>query len=246
VKIVVVDDEPLARRRLIRMLAALAGVEVVADAEDGQRALDAIARTRPDLLLLDIHMPGLDGLALAARYAELPPVVFVTAHDEHAIRAFELGAVDYLLKPVRPARLALALDRARSRRGSARDSFAALDSAPGQALGHASPAPRVVTSERGAVRLFDARAITRFRAIDKYTAFLSAGAEHLTEEPLAALEDRLRGHGFVRVHRGELVALSAIESLESDDAGHVVRLRDGQVARVSRRLVAALRTQLGL
>jgi len=240
VRVVVVDDEPLARRRLIRMLGAVGDVEVVADAADGTAALDAIARTRPDVLLLDIHMPGLDGLALAARYAELPPVVFITAHDEHAVRAFELGAVDYLLKPVRPARLAQAIERARSRQGSARDGFAAL--AP--ALD--TPAPRVVTSERGTIRLFDARAITRFRAIDKYTAFVAAGEEHLTEEPLAALEERLRGCGFVRVHRGELVALAAIESLGADGSGHLVRLRDGQVARVSRRLASALKAQLGL
>jgi DNA-binding LytR/AlgR family response regulator len=200
------------------------------------RRRSPIGRTRPDLLLLDIHMPGLDGLALAARYAELPPAVFVTAYDEHAIQAFELGAIDYLLKPVRPARLA----RARSRQRSVREGFAALASAI------AAPAPRVVTSDRGTIRLFDACAITRFRATDKYTAFLSGGEEHLTQEPLAALEDRLRGHGFVRVHRSELVALSAIASLGSDDTGHVVHLRDGQIARVSRRLVSALKSQLGL
>jgi DNA-binding LytR/AlgR family response regulator len=235
--VVVVDDEPVARRHLIRMLSALEGVEVVGDAEDGMCALDAIARTRPDLLLLDIHMPGLDGLALAARYAELPPVVFVTAYDEHAVEAFELGAIDYLLKPVRPARLAQAIDRA-GVRGSARASFQALaPAAPGDV-------PRVVTSDRGALRLFDARTITRFHAVDKYTAFVAGDREHLTEEPLAALEDRLRPHGFVRVHRGELIALAAIESLAAGDGGHEARLRDGQVARVSRRLVALVKKQL--
>jgi DNA-binding LytR/AlgR family response regulator len=235
--VVVVDDEPVARRHLIRMLSALDGVEVVGDAGDGVCALDAIARTRPELLLLDIHMPGLDGLALAARYAELPPVVFVTAYDEHAVKAFELGAIDYLLKPVRPGRLAQAIDRAGAR-GSARASFQALAPAA------ADHVPRVVTSERGALRLFDARTITRFRAMDKYTAFLADGREHLTEEPLAALEDRLRHHGFVRVHRGELVALAAIESLTTGDAGHEARLHDGQVARVSRRLLALLKRQV--
>jgi DNA-binding LytR/AlgR family response regulator len=236
--VVVVDDEPLAQRRLIRMLEAVGEVEVVGDARCGTSALDVIARTRPDLLMLDIHLPGLDGLALAARYAELPPVVFVTAYDEHAIRAFELGAIDYLLKPVRPERLARAIDRARSRLDPARDGFAALSPA-------ATQAPRVVTHERGTIRLFDACAITRFHASDKYTAFIAGGEEHLTEEPLAALADRLASHGFVRVHRGELIALSAIEALASDDAGHVARLRDGQVARVGRRLIASLRKQLG-
>jgi two-component system LytT family response regulator len=238
-RVVVVDDEPLALRRLIRMLEAVGGVEVVGDARCGTSALDVIARTRPDLLLLDIHLPGLDGLALAARYAELPPAVFVTAYDEHAIRAFELGAIDYLMKPVRPERLARAVDRARSRLDSARSGFAALPASAGP------QAPRVVTSERGTIRLFDAGAITRFHAADKYTAFVAGGEEHLTEEPLAALADRLASHGFVRVHRGELIALSAIEALASDDAGYVARLRDGQVARVGRRVIASLKKQLG-
>jgi DNA-binding LytR/AlgR family response regulator len=234
-RVLVVDDEPPARRHLIRMLSAMPGVEVAGEAEDGMAAVAAIARVRPELLLLDIHMPGLDGLALAARYAELPPVVFVTAYDEHAIRAFELGAIDYLMKPVRPERLALALERAAAR-GSARAGFAAL-----VALGvETAQPPRVVVNDRGAIRLFDARQITRFRAVDKYTAFVVAGEEHLTEEPLAALEQRLAPHGFVRVHRGELVALPAIASF----ADQQVRLCDGQVARVSRRLVGALKKQL--
>jgi DNA-binding LytR/AlgR family response regulator len=232
--VLVVDDEPPARRHLIRMLAAMPGVEVVGDAEDGVAAVAAIARTRPELLLLDIHMPGLDGLALAARYAELPPVVFVTAYDEHAIRAFELGAVDYLMKPVRQARLAQAIERAGAR-GSARAGFAALPSAA------PDPTPRVVVCDRGTIRLFDARTITRFRSVDKYTGFLAAGEEHLTEEPLAALERRLSPHGFVRVHRGELVALHAIAAF----GARRVTLCDGQVARVSRRSSAALKLRLG-
>src|ERR1043166_215273 len=167
-KLLVVDDEAPARRRLCRMLEELAGVEVAGEAENGWDALAAVDRIQPDLLLLDINMPGLDGLELAARYAHLPPVVFVTAHDEHAVRAFELNAVDYLLKPVRAERLAEAIARARVRVTAASDCFSALPkvSRPAAAV------PRVVTHDRGTLRFFDARIITRFRAFEKYTSFL--------------------------------------------------------------------------
>lgn len=235
-----VDDEVPARRRLVRMLEQLPGVEVAGQAGDGLAALAAVGEVRPDLILLDIHMPGLDGLALAARHAHLPPVVFVTAHDEHAVRAFELNAVDYLLKPVRPERLAVALQRAEARRVPADGGFAALG------VDSRTAGPRVVTHERGAVRLFDARDITRFSASDKYTAFRVDGEEHLTEEPLSQLEERLAPHGFVRIHRGELVAAAAVRSLDFTDGAHRIHLSDGQVARVSRRMVTALRTQLGI
>ncbi|MEO8704243.1 MAG: LytTR family DNA-binding domain-containing protein [Kofleriaceae bacterium] len=239
-RILVVDDEAPARRRIIRMLEELPDVEVVGEAADGFAALATLERTPADLLLLDVNMPGMDGLALVARYAHLPPVVFVTAHDQHAIRAFELNAVDYLLKPVRPERLAAALERVAARSLPAQAAFRALS-----IDGHAS-VPRVVTHERGKVRLFDARMITRFWSLAKYTAFVVDGAEHLTEEPLSVLEERLAPHGFVRVHRAELIATAAIETLSTRIGSHEAHLRDGQIARVSRRFVAGLKKQLGL
>lgn len=243
-KVVVVDDEAPARRRLIRMLAEVGSVEVVGEAATGLDALAVVERTRPDLLLLDIHMPGIDGLSLAARYAHLPPVIFVTAYDEHAVQAFEVHAVDYLLKPVRPERLAQAILRARAR-ALARGSPAAQAAEGFEALAlPAEPAPRVVTYEREVVRFFDARAVTRFRAESKYTAFRAEGAEHLTEEPLSALEARLAPHGFLRVHRAELVRLSAVRALRVEEGLHTVELEDGQTAVVSRRLAAAVKQAL--
>jgi len=241
VRILVVDDEAPARRRLVRLLEDLDGVEVVGEAENGAHALEQVARVAPELLLLDIHMPGIDGLELAAMYTDLPPVVFVTAHDEHALRAFEVHAVDYLLKPVRAARLAEAIVRARARVGSAAESFRALG-----AGAKGAEVPRVVTHERGVHRLFDVRAITRFWASEKYTVFLFEGAEHMTAEPLAALEERLVPWGFLRVHRAELVRVSAVRALTAEGGGAEARLEDGQVARVSRRFVPALKKQLGL
>jgi DNA-binding LytR/AlgR family response regulator len=240
--VLVVDDEAPARRRLRRMLEEAGGVERVEEAADGVAALAVVGVLKPDLLLLDIQMPGLDGLALAAAHADLPPVVFVTAHDEHAVRAFEVNAVDYLLKPVRPERLAEALRRARARgRRSAAESFRALTSA-----GASEEVPRIVTHERGTTRLFDARAIDRFWSADKYTLFRAGGGEHVTEEPLSLLAARLAPWGFLRVHRAELIRIAAVRALSSGHGVHEVHLMDGQVSRVSRRLTGVLRRELGI
>ncbi|HEX8536392.1 MAG TPA: response regulator, partial [Cystobacter sp.] len=101
-RILVVDDEEPARRRLIRLLGGIPGTEVVGEAGDGEEALRQVETLHPELMLLDIRMPGLDGLSLAQRYTDLPPLIFITAYDEYAVQAFEVSAVDYLLKPVRP------------------------------------------------------------------------------------------------------------------------------------------------
>lgn len=244
-KVLIVDDEAPARRRLIRMLGAMAEATVAGEAEDAESALAQIAALAPDVMLLDIRLPGMDGLALAARYANLPPIVFVTAHDEHALRAFELDAVDYLVKPVRPERLGAALTRVR-RRLDARAGAAALAKLTASSSGEgAATGVRVVVIDRGVTRLFDAHAVSRFWSTDKYTQFLAEGEERLTQEPLAALAERLEPHGFLRVHRGELVNLSRVRLLRSEDSQHVAELDDGQVARVSRRMVTAFKAALG-
>jgi DNA-binding LytR/AlgR family response regulator len=240
--VLVVDDEEPARRRLGRMLQGVAGVEVAGEAGDAEETLRRVAELKPDLLLLDIHMPGMDGLTLAQRHADLPPIIFVTAHDAHAVQAFEVHAVDYLLKPVRQERLAAAVERARQRRLASREAVSrALDT-----VRPAGTSTRIVTSTAGTLRFFDARDITRFWASDKYTVFLADGVEQVTEEPLSALEERLRSAGFLRVHRGELVHTGSIKALRGENGIHEVELRDGQVARVSRRLLTEVKRALGL
>jgi DNA-binding LytR/AlgR family response regulator len=233
VNVLVVDDEAPARRRLVRMLREVPDVIVSGEAESGASALEAIERLRPDLLLLDIEMPELDGLALATR--SVPPVIFVTAHERHAIPAFEVDAVDYLLKPVRQERLVQALEKAARRIGV---STLAAESDP--------PAARIVTFDRGTTRMFDARKLTRLWSSEKYTVFFADGAERLTAETLSTLEKRLAPFGFIRVHRGELIRASAVRSLQTRRGVLEAELEDGQIARVSRRSVAALKAQLDL
>lgn len=243
-RVLIVDDEAPARRRLIRMISAMEEVTVAGEAGDAEAALAQVAALAPDVALLDIRLPGMDGLALAARYAHLPPIVFVTAHDEFALRAFELDAVDYLVKPVRPERLAAALARARRRLGASASAAALAKLAAAPSSQPASPSARVVVSDRGALQLFEAHQISRFWASDKYTLFLAEGKERLTQEPLAALAERLEPLGFMRVHRGELVNLARVRGVRSEDGGHLVELDDGQVARVGRRVLTALKAAL--
>lgn len=239
-KVAIVDDEPLARQRLRRLLEALGGVEVVAEAEDAESTLRAVEETRPDALFLDVRMPGMDGLELAARFVELPPVVFVTAYDAFAVRAFEVNAVDYLLKPVSADRLALAVARLA---GRAKAGVPAFDALPRD---RARSAPRVVATDRSATRIFDALAIAHYWASDKYTAFSVDGAEHYTSESLVELEERLAPHGYLRVHRAHLVSAADVRALHAVDGGQDAELSDGTRVPVSRRMITALRSALGL
>lgn len=239
-RVLVVDDEAPARRRLLRMLARVPGVEVVGEAGDGSEAIERARTLAPDLVLLDIDMPGLDGVAVAERLRGTA-VVFTTAHAEHAARAFELRAIDYLLKPVTPARLEDAITRVRERGAAAPE---LLSAALAKLLGMREP-PRVNARRGTSVHVFDAREIGRFFAADKYTVFVHEGEEYLLDESLSALEARLGDHGFVRVHRRELVRLDRIRALHADGAAHRLELADGTSVPVSRRSIAELRRRLG-
>jgi DNA-binding LytR/AlgR family response regulator len=243
VRVLVVDDEPLARGRLLRMLGGLAGVEPVGEATTGREALDKIAELAPDCVLLDVRMPGLDGLEVAK--ASDVPVIFTTAHDDYAVEAFELAAVDYLLKPVRRERLLRALDKVR--RGAAAGP-ARLDALFERFLASSGPAPLARISARcgDAVHLFDPAEIVRFTAAGGYTSFRREGREFLLDESLNQLEERLVPLGFLRVHRAELVRLDAVRALHGEHGSTEIELSDGQRAPVSRRLVAELRRRLGI
>jgi two-component system response regulator AlgR len=240
-RVVVADDEPLARERLRALLADEAGVEVVAEAGDGHAALQACAEQHPDAVLLDISMPGIDGMEAArhlARFQPRPAVVFCTAYDAHALSAFDAQAIDYLVKPVRRERLAAALERVRT--------FVA-GRAQQEAAPHAGGGRRshLCARLRGNMRLIPIDDVRYLQAEEKYVVVHHARGEDLIEESLKSLEAEF-GERFVRIHRNCLVARSEIVELRRAVDGHTQAvLRHGDhPLEVSRRCVAQLRETL--
>ena len=211
-QVLIVDDEELARLRLRSLLAdcALPGAEVVGEAGSAAEALHRLSAASVDLVLLDVQMPGLDGLQLAARLRaqpSAPKVVFVTAHAEHALKAFEIDAVDYLTKPVRRARLQEALVRVAQRLGL---ESAAPSPAPAVA---AAEQPVLVVSDRGRVQRVPLADILYLKAELKYVTLRTADHAYVLDDSLSDLEQRL-GDAMLRIHRNALVARSAIRKLE--------------------------------
>jgi len=235
-KILIVDDEELARKRLKRLLRQLGFERDLTEASDGEDALQILEAEEFDLVFLDIQMPGLDGLSLAHVTQDLPPVIFTTAYSQYAVEAFEVNAVDYLMKPIQQARLQASIERVQQR-------LQPKSSLQHTEASHATN-PRILVKENKCVHYFDAREISRFWSADKYTSFLFNGKEYLLEESISSLEARLHPFGFLRVHRAELVQLSQVKTLINQDNQFSVILQDGQQARVSRRTLPTLKEEL--
>jgi DNA-binding LytR/AlgR family response regulator len=240
----VVDDEAPARADLAWLLEREPSVARVALAGDATEALRTLQREDVDVVFLDVRMPGLDGLDLArvlGRFSAPPMIVFVTAYDEHAVEAFELRAADYLLKPVRAARLREALCRTGP---AASDAVAA--GGPGDGDGGTTDPddlPVLAVAVGGRTR-FVARADVRYaEASGDYARLHTAGGTHLVRIPLATLEARWAGAGFFRIHRGYLVSLRAVTELRAT-TGSVVVVVDGCHLPVSRRQAAELKEAL--
>lgn len=229
-RVLVVDDEPLARERLSHLVEELPAVELAGVASSGEEALLLAGRLRPEVVLLDIRMPGMDGLEAAhhlARMPEPPAVIFTTAYEQHALAAFDAQAAGYLLKPVRPDKLKEALERARR---PTRAQLARI------AEGTGGPRTRIAVRARDELRLVPVEDIVSFIAEQKYTTMKHRGGEELIEESLKALEEEFPAL-FVRIHRNALVAIGEVEGLERDAEGHHhVRLKGGATLPVSRRL----------
>lgn len=244
-----VDDERLAVERLSRLLDGTGRVHVVGSSTDPEVALAAIESVRPDVLFLDIQMPGLTGFELLERLPLAVPVIFTTAYDEHALRAFATNSVDYLLKPVDVDRLAQALDKLeRLTIGQAPDVRALARELAAQ-LGQTRRIERLASKVGDRTTLLDVARISHFTAKDKLTFAVVGGREHVVDPTLTQLETQLDPRRFVRIHRSTLVNTAFVAELHADvDGGLLVRLKDESRTdlSVARDRVRELKDRLGI
>lgn len=233
----IVDDEQPARERLAGMLRELGQVEIVGEARNAAEALQLFEEQSPDVLYLDIRMPGVSGLELARHLNTLPEppaVIFTTAYDQHAMAAFDAAAIAYLLKPIRREKLAAATERA-----------GRLTSHQADAVAAAAPRTHLAVRHRDGIRLLRIEEIICLLADQKYTTVRHAGGDDLVEDSLRTLESEF-GDRFLRVHRGALVNREHIEAVErSADGQYSVRLRGiAEPLSVSRRHASDLKAKL--
>jgi two-component system LytT family response regulator len=237
----IVDDEPVARAGLMRLLAEIEWIDVVGEAADGLTAVEMIDAQKPDLVFLDIQMPGLIGTDVFRRLRHRPLVVFTTAHSQHAVAAFELGALDYLLKPFSETRLSATVERVRAALGephSALDRFS-------EAMSHSPMSRLFVRTGRNVVPIAVAD-IVRFEAVGDYTAVHVNDAHHLLHVSLNQLEARLDPQRFLRIHRAHIVNLDRVASFSRRvDAQLVAQMSDGKILPVSRARAQKLRAVIG-
>lgn len=242
--VLIADDELVARKRLSRLLTAFPDVSVCGEAADGEAVLNAVRAGGVDVVLLDIHMPGLSGMdALALLPTGGPHVILVTAHADHAVEAFEHGAVDYVLKPVEASRLQKALERVRTR-------LTTKTPEPGKGTAVeqlARPLARLPIPTRQGIVLVDPGTISHATLEDELVTVFTSQGDFLTDFTLQELVDRLPTEGFYRVHRRALVNLAHVTRLEPlETGGYLARTDRGHTVEVSRQSARELRRMLGL
>jgi two-component system LytT family response regulator len=245
-RILIVDDESLARAFLAEQLAAVPGVEIIGEAANGFEAVKLAEERSPDLMLLDVQMPKLSGFeVLELLGARAPAVIFITAFDEFALRAFEVHAVDYLLKPVEPARLVAALERAAERVRSqspapSAQELAAAARPPGRTL------ERVLIREQGRVHVLPVERIDFVEAQDDYLCFVSGGKRQRKQQTMADMEAQLDRARFVRIHRSFLLNIERLARIEpyAKDSWLAI-LADGSKLPVSRTGYSRLKELMG-
>jgi two-component system LytT family response regulator len=248
-RVVIVDDEPVARRRLRRLLRFVPEAAVIGEAGDGAAALDVIREVTPDVVLLDVQMPELDGFALLQAMSpdEIPVIIFVTAYDQYALRAFEVHALDYLLKPVDAERLATAMSRARlrlhERKGMTDERVIALLQAMAPGRRHLT---RIPVRTEGRVHLLDLTDVDWISAADNYVTLHAGPREYLVRDTMGRLERELDPDAFVRIHRSTIVRVERVRELLPDFHGDfTVVLKNGTELTLSRGYRPKLEALLG-
>jgi two-component system LytT family response regulator len=235
----VVEDEPLARRRLRDLIRGVPWLQCVGEAATGRTAVAAIDELQPDLLFLDIRLPGLSGIDVLSRVRHAPAVIFTTAYDQFAVTAFELAAVDYLVKPFGRERFARALERARP----LLEPRAGLDVERAREALAAGPVPRLFVRDAGRVVPIRVAAIEWLQACDDFVVVHAGGRRYRVNVPLSDLERRLDPRLFVRVHRSHLVNLDHVASWSPYDGSRFqIVLRTGATITASRQRSRMLRT----
>jgi two-component system LytT family response regulator len=241
----IVDDESPARERLKRLLADTEGIELIGEAESGVQAVEMIEKERPDLVLLDIQMPGLDGFEVIEALADPPPVIFVTAYDEYAIRAFEVNALDYLLKPFSRERLAKAIRRAQETLAEERDFAARLGPLLESLADQGQYLARLAVRDRDRIRVLDVGEVD-WIGIEREQVMVHVGDQvYPVRRTLAELEARLDPACFFRAHRSAIVNLGRVkEVIPWFKGSHKLRLTTGAEVELSRARARVLRKLL--
>ena len=244
IRTLIVEDEPLARSLLRSYIAVHDDLDLIGEACDGPVGLRMVDELLPDLLLLDIRLPEMSGLALARQMRHTPAIVFITAYDRHAITAFELGAFDYLLKPVLPERFSTAIERIRARgtHSSRAENIGAIDDRLAGTR-HEGYLQHFFVRHLGAVVPVHVAEIVRLEADDDYTAIHVAGRRLLVHVPLREMAARLDPAVFVRVHRCDIVNLAHVRSGQPVERRLILLLSDGSQVTTSRTGMQALRTR---
>ena len=231
-KVLIVDDEAIARRVLREHLEEIPGIEISGEASTGLEAVEQIATTKPDVLLLDLQMPEMDGFAVARNLAgrSVPILIYVTAYQQHALQAFDAGAVDYLLKPVRRERLAAALEKARTQLAGIRAASISLQKIRGR---HGDQ-----------IHVLDPNDVIAFQADAEVVYILTAQTRYFASSPLRTLEDQLDPHQFRRVHRKTLINVDHIRTISPLSSKRwLLKMSNGLEVVVSKRLAGLIREQ---
>ena len=259
-RVVIVDDEPVARRGIRARLAPMDGIEIVGECGNGREAVLAIRESDPDLVFLDVQMPGLDGFEVVGEIGpeRMPVVIFVTAHDAHAMQAFDVHALDYILKPIDQLRFERAVERARRRIGEREEGMLArrLGALLSEHGYHAAETPspvaaqrrdgRLLVKDRGRIVILEQDEINWVEAEGDYVRVHVIGRGYLVRETMSAMEGRLDTTRFVRIHRSTIVNTSRVRELAPQpNREFTLVLRDGVRLRSSRTYYERLRAALG-